>query len=230
MMQNAHPTVLSNLLVRDFSAESGTKPVASTLTTYSVESIVKLTKSPIAAQKSSSTTNLAKLPTAPSSFAQALLNAATGTSNGNAASCVNNNPGGSDYHSLSSLSSGSNCSHIITPAQHKQQQHMKTMSEISATPPTETGEDEELKKAKPKAMVATPEQVMSLYMNKLTPYEHHEIYKYKEIYFIGANAKKRPGIIGPNNSDYDNEQGSYIQVTLKQCGGGELWVGISNSV
>ena len=52
---------------------------------------------------------------------------------------------------------------------------------------------------------------MLLYMNKLTPFEHHEIYKYSQIYFIGANAKKRSGI-GPNNSDYDNEQGSYIHI------------------
>lgn len=66
---------------------------------------------------------------------------------------------------------------------------------------------------KPKTMVATPDQVMKLYMNKLTPYEHHEIFNYPQIYFIGANAKKRPGIIGsPNNCDYDNEQGSYIHI------------------
>lgn len=66
---------------------------------------------------------------------------------------------------------------------------------------------------KPKTMVATPDQVMKLYMNKLTPYEHHEIFNYSQIYFIGANAKKRPGIIGnPNNCDYDNEQGSYIHI------------------
>ncbi|CAH1103217.1 unnamed protein product [Psylliodes chrysocephalus] len=66
---------------------------------------------------------------------------------------------------------------------------------------------------KPKTMVATPEQVMKLYMNKLTPYEHHEIFNYPQIYFIGANAKKRPGIIGnPNNCDYDNDQGSYIHI------------------
>ncbi|GJQ80336.1 hypothetical protein Trydic_g254 [Trypoxylus dichotomus] len=66
---------------------------------------------------------------------------------------------------------------------------------------------------KPKTMVATPEQVMKLYMNKLTPYERYEIYNYPQIYFIGANAKKRPGIIGnPNNCDYDNEQGSYIHI------------------
>ena len=60
---------------------------------------------------------------------------------------------------------------------------------------------------KPKTMVATPEQVMKLYMNKLTPYEHHEIFNYPQIYFIGANAKKRPGIIGgPNNCGYDDDQ------------------------
>ena len=56
-------------------------------------------------------------------------------------------------------------------------------------------------------MVTTPEQVMKLYMNKLTPYEHHEIFNYPQIYFIGANAKKRPGIIGgPSNCGYDDEQ------------------------
>lgn len=56
-------------------------------------------------------------------------------------------------------------------------------------------------------VVASPHQVMMLYMSKLTPYEHHEIYKYSQIYFIGANAKKRNG---PN--EYDNENGSYIHI------------------
>lgn len=66
---------------------------------------------------------------------------------------------------------------------------------------------------KPRTMVTTPDQVMKLYINKLTPYEHHEIFNYPQIYFIGANAKKRPGIIGnPNNCDYDNDQGSYIHI------------------
>lgn len=60
-------------------------------------------------------------------------------------------------------------------------------------------------------VVASPHQVMMLYMNKLTAYEHHEIYKYSQIYFIGANAKKRSGT-GSNNSDYDNENGSYIHI------------------
>ena len=70
---------------------------------------------------------------------------------------------------------------------------------------------------KPKTMVATPEQVMKLYINKLTPYEHHEIFNYPQIYFIGANAKKRPGIIGgPNNCGYDDEQVRQIkQILLK---------------
>ncbi|KDR17186.1 Dual specificity tyrosine-phosphorylation-regulated kinase 2 [Zootermopsis nevadensis] len=67
--------------------------------------------------------------------------------------------------------------------------------------------------SKPKTMVATPDQVMKLYMNKLTPYEQHEIFSYPQIYFIGANAKKRPGIVETaNNCGYDNEQGSYIHI------------------
>ena len=78
---------------------------------------------------------------------------------------------------------------------------------ISGTNSSNTGS------LKPKTMVATPEQVMKLYMNKLTPYEHHEIFSYPQIYFIGANAKKRPGIIGgPNNCGYDDDQGSYTHI------------------
>ncbi|XP_013777857.1 dual specificity tyrosine-phosphorylation-regulated kinase 2-like [Limulus polyphemus] len=67
--------------------------------------------------------------------------------------------------------------------------------------------------SKPKILVATPEQVMKLYMHKLTPYEHHEIFSYPKIYFIGANAKKRQGAIGTsNNCGYDDDQGSYLHV------------------
>uniref|UniRef100_A0A1B6CMA4 dual-specificity kinase n=1 Tax=Clastoptera arizonana TaxID=38151 RepID=A0A1B6CMA4_9HEMI len=73
--------------------------------------------------------------------------------------------------------------------------------------------------AKPKTMVATPEQVVKLYLNKLTPYELHEIFAYPEIYFIGSNAKKRPGLNGtPNNSGFDNEQGSYIHIPHDHVG------------
>lgn len=72
---------------------------------------------------------------------------------------------------------------------------------------------------KPKAMVATPEQVIKLYLNKLTPYEVHEIFSYPEIYFIGANAKKRPGLASaPCNFGFDNEQGSYIHIPHDHVG------------
>lgn len=66
---------------------------------------------------------------------------------------------------------------------------------------------------KPKTMVATPEQVLKLCANKLTLYEQHEIFAYPNIYFIGANAKKRQGVFGgANNCGYDDEQGSYVHV------------------
>uniref|UniRef100_A0A8C5QWC8 dual-specificity kinase n=1 Tax=Leptobrachium leishanense TaxID=445787 RepID=A0A8C5QWC8_9ANUR len=59
----------------------------------------------------------------------------------------------------------------------------------------------------------TPEQTMKQYMQKLSAFEHHEIFNYPEIHFFGPNAKKRQGVIGgPNNGGYDDEQGSYIQV------------------
>ena len=66
-------------------------------------------------------------------------------------------------------------------------------------------------------MVATPEQVMKLYMNKLTPYEHHEIFNYEQIYFIGANARKRSGIIGSkNNCGYDDDQVGFLWIPRRK--------------
>jgi len=66
---------------------------------------------------------------------------------------------------------------------------------------------------RPKNTVATAEQAIALYANKLTPYEHHEIFSYPSIFFIGANAKKQPGTIGGlNNSGYDDDQSSYKHV------------------
>lgn len=70
----------------------------------------------------------------------------------------------------------------------------------------------------PKTYVATPDQVMKYYINKLTPYEQKEIFNYPQVYFIGASAKKRPGIIGTSNQaltsnfGYDDHQGSYIHI------------------
>ncbi|XP_053967603.1 dual specificity tyrosine-phosphorylation-regulated kinase mbk-2-like isoform X2 [Anastrepha ludens] len=76
-----------------------------------------------------------------------------------------------------------------------------------------SGQEKCALQAKPKSLVVSPQQVMVLYMHKLTPYERTEILAYPQIYFIGANAKKRPGIFGPNNSDYDNDQGAYIHIS-----------------
>ncbi|TMW47225.1 hypothetical protein DOY81_007696 [Sarcophaga bullata] len=75
-----------------------------------------------------------------------------------------------------------------------------------------SGQEKSALSEKPKPLVVSPQQVMILYMHKLTPYERTEILSYPQIYFIGANAKKRPGVFGPNNSDYDNEQGAYIHI------------------
>ncbi|KAF6778264.1 hypothetical protein AHF37_02335 [Paragonimus kellicotti] len=57
----------------------------------------------------------------------------------------------------------------------------------------------------------TPEMAMKLYVHKLTAFEHHEIFSYPQVYFVGHNAKKRAGVIGaPQNNGYDDEQGSYL--------------------
>ncbi|XP_069085275.1 dual specificity tyrosine-phosphorylation-regulated kinase 2 [Pleurodeles waltl] len=57
------------------------------------------------------------------------------------------------------------------------------------------------------------DQAMKQYMHKLSNFEHHEIFSYPEVYFVGPNAKKRHGTIGgSNNCGYDDDQGSYVQV------------------
>ena len=54
---------------------------------------------------------------------------------------------------------------------------------------------------------------MKQYMHKLSSFEHHEIFNYPQIYFVGPNAKKKMGIVGgPNNNGYDDEQGSYLHI------------------
>ena len=59
----------------------------------------------------------------------------------------------------------------------------------------------------------SPEQVMKLYMHKLTTFEHHEVFNFPQIYFVGSNAKKRQGVVGgANNNGYDDDQGSYVLV------------------
>ncbi|XP_071082459.1 dual specificity tyrosine-phosphorylation-regulated kinase 2-like [Haliotis cracherodii] len=59
----------------------------------------------------------------------------------------------------------------------------------------------------------SPETAMKQYMHKLSSFEHHEIFNYSQIFFVGQNAKKRQGVIGgANNNGYDDENGSYIHV------------------
>ncbi|XP_021572528.1 dual specificity tyrosine-phosphorylation-regulated kinase 2 [Carlito syrichta] len=66
---------------------------------------------------------------------------------------------------------------------------------------------------KAKAVPMTPEQALKQHMQKLTAFEHHEIFSYPEVYFVGPSAKKRQGTVGgPNNGGYDDSQGSYLQV------------------
>lgn len=64
-----------------------------------------------------------------------------------------------------------------------------------------------------KGQAMTPEQAMKLYMHKLTTFEHHEVFNFPQVYFVGPNAKKRPGVVGgANNNGYDDDQGSYSLV------------------
>ncbi len=65
----------------------------------------------------------------------------------------------------------------------------------------------------------SPESAMKQYMHKLSSFEHHEIFNYPQIYFVGPNAKKRQGVVGgSNNSGYDDDQGSYIHVPHDHIG------------
>ncbi|XP_029969493.1 dual specificity tyrosine-phosphorylation-regulated kinase 2 [Salarias fasciatus] len=66
-------------------------------------------------------------------------------------------------------------------------------------------------KAKPGAL--SPEQAMKQFMAKMSSFEHHEVFSYPEVFFVGPNAKKRSGVMGgANNGGYDDDQGSYIHV------------------
>lgn len=103
---------------------------------------------------------------------------------------------------------------------HSDASASKTVPQLPEVRPATSGDSSSSNKScsgKPKILVATPEQVMKLYMHKLTPYEQQEIYSYSHIYFLGANAKKRQGVIGaPSNCGYDDSTGSYIHVPHDQ--------------
>ena len=54
---------------------------------------------------------------------------------------------------------------------------------------------------------------LQTFMHKLSTYEHHEIFTFPHIYFVGQNAKKKQGVPGgAQNCGYDDDQGSYLLV------------------
>lgn len=63
-----------------------------------------------------------------------------------------------------------------------------------------------------KTIPLTPDQVVKMYADKLTKYELSEIFSYPEVYYIGAEAKKRKPVLGCNNCNFDSDQGTYIHV------------------
>ena len=59
----------------------------------------------------------------------------------------------------------------------------------------------------------TPEVVLRQYKHKLSAMEQTEILNYPEVYFIGMNAMKRPGVVGGNNNNfYDDNKAFYVEV------------------
>ncbi|XP_067937923.1 dual specificity tyrosine-phosphorylation-regulated kinase 2-like [Watersipora subatra] len=62
-----------------------------------------------------------------------------------------------------------------------------------------------------KRSAMSPESAMKQYMQKLSSFEHHEIFNFPQIYFVGQNAKKRQGVLGgAQNNGYDDDNGSYL--------------------
>jgi len=62
----------------------------------------------------------------------------------------------------------------------------------------------------------SPQRVVKLYADILTPYEHGEILEYQRVYFIGSKAAalKRAGSFAMgSNFGYDDGEGSYLPVT-----------------
>ena len=104
------------------------------------------------------------------------------------------------------------------PKHHKHQMHHgahdETQSQPIARPSSSTGSNgSKGGSAAGRRNSMSPESAMKQYMNKLTSFEHHEIFNYPLIYFVGQNAKKRQGVVGgAQNSGYDDDQGSYMHI------------------
>jgi len=87
----------------------------------------------------------------------------------------------------------------------------QNQSRATSSPDRRSSMSTDSSKAKGQSM--TPEQSMKLYMHKLTTFEHHEVFNFPQVYFVGPSAKKRQGVVGgANNNGYDDDQGSYVLV------------------
>jgi hypothetical protein len=65
-----------------------------------------------------------------------------------------------------------------------------------------------------RSVAMSPDTAMQRFAHQMSSYEHREIYSYSSIFFTGPSAAKRSGVAGaPNNDGYDDEHGSYMQVT-----------------
>jgi dual specificity tyrosine-phosphorylation-regulated kinase 2/3/4 len=61
-----------------------------------------------------------------------------------------------------------------------------------------------------RSIAISPETAIKHHMQKLSQFELTEITSFQQIFFVGPNAKKRPGVVGAaSNCGYDDEEGSY---------------------
>lgn len=138
---------------------------------------------------------------------------------------INGTNGGMKSPSADSLSSNksvekpsqnNNNNNTISQAQSHTINNTSTSNTRKASGPNESNGASSTAKNR-MSTVMTPEMAMKQYMSKLTTFEHHEIFNYPEIYFLGQNAKKIHGVIGgPLNNGFDDENGSYKPVQHDQ--------------
>jgi hypothetical protein len=151
-------------------------------------------------------------------------NSYTTSNNALNSTLINGTNGGMKSPSAESLDSNKSLdkpSHNTTQAQSQSNANNPGNNNRKASGPNETnGTPSQHMNSTTKnrtSTVMTPETAMKQYMSKLTTFEHHEIFNYPEVYFLGQNAKKIHGVIGgPLNNGYDDENGSYKPVQHDQ--------------
>jgi hypothetical protein len=145
-----------------------------------------------------------------------------GANNNNNTTNSNNNitngaksPSGDSMNSNKSLMQTLNNNTTINNTTSNKQQQSNSQSNLSMVNQNGMGSSSQQQARRIQPM--SPETAMKNYMQKLTSFEHHEIFNYSDIFFIGQNAKKINGVIGgTNNNGYDDENGSYKPVQHDQ--------------